>query len=249
MRCSEARPLFSLYLDSAITGIEVRAISEHMRDCMECRLEYMKLEDTRHLVSGLGFKPAPPDLAYKIRLALCHERQRTRGNILRRYVFRLEYVFNSFSVPATAGILTAVFFFLILIGFFAPQPFGRGGTIVWRIFSLLGIGAFAGSAGQLLRRARSKPTNKEERRTENGPTPHFQRLLSAFSVTFVLDLLIPKKQRECLLGDLEEYRTNAIEKYGRAWANFLFWVQVLREIGCSVQLWRLTSIIRRVIGG
>jgi len=120
MRCTEARPLFPLYLDSAVTGVEMHAISEHMNGCTECRSEYVKLENTRLLVSSLGRRPVPPDLALRIKLKLSYERSRDWRNVLRAYAVRLENVFNSFTVAATAGVLTAVIFFGTLIGCFGP---------------------------------------------------------------------------------------------------------------------------------
>ena len=111
MRCTEARPLFPLYLDSAVTGMQMHAISEHMGDCVDCRSEYKKLEHTRLLVSSLGRRSAPPDLALRIKLSLSHQRSRGWRNILRSYAVRLEDTVNAFMVPATAGVLTAVIFF------------------------------------------------------------------------------------------------------------------------------------------
>lgn len=122
MRCTEARPLFPLYLDSAVTGVEMHAISEHMQGCGDCRMEYKKLENTRLLVSQLGRRPVPRDLGLKIKLAISHERSRNWRSMLRAYAVRLENAMNAFTVPATAGLLTAVIFFGTLIGCFRlPQ--------------------------------------------------------------------------------------------------------------------------------
>lgn len=122
MRCTEARPLFPLYLDSAVTGVEMHAISEHMKGCGDCCTEYKKLENTRLLVSQLGRRPVPPNLGLKIKLAISHERSRNWRSMLRSYAVRLENAMNAFTVPATAGLLTAVIFFGTLIGCFRlPQ--------------------------------------------------------------------------------------------------------------------------------
>src|SRR5436305_1415146 len=122
MRCREARPLFPLYLDSAVTGMEMHAISDHMGDCAECRSEYKKLENTRRIVSALGRRPVPADLSLKIKLSLSRQRSRGWRKVLRSYAVRLEDTLNAFMVPATAGVLSAVIFFGALIGFFRlPQ--------------------------------------------------------------------------------------------------------------------------------
>ena len=58
MKCIEARPLFPLYLDSAVTGVEMHALSAHMSACPECQSEYKEMENTRLLVTSLGRKPS-----------------------------------------------------------------------------------------------------------------------------------------------------------------------------------------------
>ena len=120
MRCEEARPLFTSHLDNAVTGAEMHAVSDHVSACPECRLEYRKLENTRLLVASLGRKPAPADLALKIRVALSRERSRGWRSVLQAYMVRLEDGVNAFMFPATAGILTAIIFFSALAGFFVP---------------------------------------------------------------------------------------------------------------------------------
>ena len=120
MRCAEVRPLFPSYLDNAVTGVEMQAMSEHITACSDCQLEYRKLEGTRLLIASLGRKQAPPDLALKIRLALSRERSRSWRNVVQGYMVRLENTMNAFMFPATAGILTAIIFFGALTGFFVP---------------------------------------------------------------------------------------------------------------------------------
>jgi hypothetical protein len=120
MRCTEVRPLFPLYLDGAVTGMEMHALSEHMGECTGCQSEYRKLENTRLLVSSLGRKLAPPDLGMRIRVAVSRQRSRSFRNIFQSYAVRLENALNSFMLPATAGIVSAVVFFGVLIGFFVP---------------------------------------------------------------------------------------------------------------------------------
>jgi hypothetical protein len=118
MRCTEARPLFPAYLDDAVTGAEMQAVSSHIGDCAGCRSEYHKLENTQLLVAALGRKSAPADLALKIRVALSRERSRTWSRILQHYMVRLEDLVNAFLFPATAGILSTIIFFGAIAGFF-----------------------------------------------------------------------------------------------------------------------------------
>ena len=118
MRCTEARPLFSNYIDGAMSGTEMHQVSGHLKECGECRSKYAGLENSRLLVSSLGRRQPPPDLALKIRVAISKERSR-RG-WLQGYLVRLEDAFNGLMLPATAGLLSAVVFFGSLIALLVP---------------------------------------------------------------------------------------------------------------------------------
>lgn len=120
MKCTEARPLFSLYLDGAVTGAEMHEVSSHLHECSACRYEYSMLENTRELVAELGRRQAPPDLALQLRIAIASERSRRRQNLFTAYWVRVENAVNAVMFPATAGLLTAIIFFAAVIGFFVP---------------------------------------------------------------------------------------------------------------------------------
>ena len=120
MRCEAAKPLFSLYLDGAVSGVEMHEVSGHLRECAECQSDYNLLESTRSLVSSLGRRQPPSDLALKIKVALSSENARGRRGILQGYVVRLENAFNGLMFPATAGVLSAIVFFGVLIGLLVP---------------------------------------------------------------------------------------------------------------------------------
>ena len=120
MRCTEARPLFSSYLDRAISGTEMHEISGHLEQCADCQQEYVLLENTRSLVSSLGRRQPPSDLALKIRVAISSTRARNSLNFFQRGVLRLENTFQGFMFPATAGVLSAVIFFGVLIVLLVP---------------------------------------------------------------------------------------------------------------------------------
>jgi len=50
MICTQARPLFSSYLDGAVSGVEMHEVSEHLQQCTECQSEYGHLEATHLLI-------------------------------------------------------------------------------------------------------------------------------------------------------------------------------------------------------
>jgi len=123
MRCTDAKPLFSSYMDGAVSGVEMHEVSNHLSECAVCESEYAMLEKSRALVASLGRRPAPPELAMKLRIALASERSRSWRGVLRGYSVRLENLMNAFMFPATAGLISAVIFFAALIGcFVVPVP-------------------------------------------------------------------------------------------------------------------------------
>jgi hypothetical protein len=120
MRCTEARPLFSSYLDRAVSGSEMHEVSGHLEQCAGCQKEYILLENTRSLVASLGRRQPPSDLALKIRVAISSSRAQNSLGLFQRYVLRLENAFQGFMFPATAGVLSAVIFFGALIVLLVP---------------------------------------------------------------------------------------------------------------------------------
>jgi hypothetical protein len=115
MKCSEAQSLFSLYLDSSLSGAQMQHVSAHLEGCATCSTEYKHLRRTQRLVAGLGRKSAPRDLALQLKVALSLERARSYQRWEGFWV-RLENSFNAFMFPATAGLVSAVIFFGLIVG-------------------------------------------------------------------------------------------------------------------------------------
>ena len=120
MKCTEARATFSSYLDGAVTGTQMREITSHLEQCGECSGEYTQLRGTQQLLARAGRRAAPPELAFRIRVALAreaalHAQRRTFGY----WWGRVEDALNGMMLPATAGVISAVVFFGLVIGFFA----------------------------------------------------------------------------------------------------------------------------------
>jgi hypothetical protein len=95
-------------------------ISGHLEQCADCQQEYVLLESTRSLVSSLGRRQPPSDLALKIRVAISRTRSRNSLGLFQRYALRLENAVQGFMFPATAGVLSAVIFFGVLIVLLVP---------------------------------------------------------------------------------------------------------------------------------
>jgi len=118
MKCNEIRKLFSPYLDGRVSGSEMRALTRHVEECAGCEREFTAMQRTQQLLSGLGTKKAPVDLALKLRVAISREASAKRRSY-EGLLVRLQNALDAFMVPATAGLVSAVLFFGLLLGFFA----------------------------------------------------------------------------------------------------------------------------------
>jgi len=119
MDCKQAKSMFSTYLDGAVSGHEMCAISTHLEGCGACQSSYRSLQRTQALLSSLGTRRAPRDLQLRLKIAIQQERSRSAGRTLQSIGGRIEHALNSFMLPATAGLVTAVIMFGVLIGCFA----------------------------------------------------------------------------------------------------------------------------------
>jgi hypothetical protein len=120
MKCDQAKPLFSPYIDGTMTGAEMHEVSAHLRECAECQSDYNLLDNTRTLVSSVGRRQAPADLALKIKVAISSENARSRRGLVQSYMVRVQNAFQGLMFPATAGVLSAVVFFGVLIVLLVP---------------------------------------------------------------------------------------------------------------------------------
>src|SRR5208282_846365 len=118
MKCDEIKKMFSPYLDGQVSGTEMRELTRHVEQCAGCAREFAAIERTQQLLASLGRKKAPADLALKLRVAISREAAQARRPYEGALV-RLENTLNAFMVPATAGLVSAVLFFGLLLGFFA----------------------------------------------------------------------------------------------------------------------------------
>lgn len=119
MRCTEARKMLSAYLDGVLTGVQMRNLGEHLSGCDDCNGHYVTLRHTQRAVANLGRKQVPPELALRLRVAVSRQAAEARRGRWEGFRFRLENAFNAFMVPATAGVVTSVVVFGLLIGMFA----------------------------------------------------------------------------------------------------------------------------------
>jgi hypothetical protein len=122
MMCRETKIRLSSYLDGALTGSEMQQTEEHLAECRECRRQFDLLRQTQTLVAGLGRRPAPANLPLQLRIALSRQKAAARRSVWDAWQLGWSHTVQAFMLPVTAGVLSAVLTFGLLIGFFAlPQ--------------------------------------------------------------------------------------------------------------------------------
>jgi hypothetical protein len=111
------------------------AVELHLRNCADCNKELAQLRQTHDLVATLGRKPAPPDLALRLRVALSQELAASRRSPWTGILVRWENLFNAFMVPAAAGVVTAVIVFGLLIGLLVPNAMRQSNDVPTMLYT------------------------------------------------------------------------------------------------------------------
>jgi len=122
MQCFGAKKLFSSYLDGAVTGAQMLGLQEHIGSCASCASDYELLRQAQQMLVSVGRPKAPVDLGLKLRLAISREAALAKQPAFVGVRMRLENMFNAFMVPATAGFLSAVLIFGIVMAYFVAPP-------------------------------------------------------------------------------------------------------------------------------
>jgi hypothetical protein len=133
MKCAEYKRLLSPYLDGQVSGAEMFALQNHMKECASCAREYAEVQRTLQLIVSLNKAKAkaPADLPLKLRLAISRESAQARRRRFEGAMVRLSNALQAFMFPVTAGALSAVLIFGMLLGFFAlPEQLQASSTDV-----------------------------------------------------------------------------------------------------------------------
>jgi hypothetical protein len=121
MKCAEAKPMFSPYLDGAVSGTEMRALGLHLQQCSQCHREYALLRQSQDLLAKVGRRKAPSDLSLKLRVAISREAAAAKRPPFEGVGVRLQNMLNAFMVPATAGMVAAIGIFGFVMGLTLPE--------------------------------------------------------------------------------------------------------------------------------
>ncbi len=116
MNCAQTKHQLSGYLDDALDWRRMLELGSHLTSCRECAREAEQLKALRRLVRAQGRVAPPPGLALEIKVALSR-RQHLR--FWERLGVRVDNFFRPLAIPATAGLLTALLTFGVLIHTFA----------------------------------------------------------------------------------------------------------------------------------
>src|SRR3982074_3231449 len=111
MTCAQARPLFSPSLDGAVTGKQMRELSQHIETCERCSRQYVSLRQTQQLMAPEGAPKAPADLALKLRVVVSQQAAQSRRQYFEGIRVPVDNTRNLFMLPATAGLAAAVVIF------------------------------------------------------------------------------------------------------------------------------------------
>ena len=122
MTCATVTSSLSAYLDDALKVAEMRQVSAHLEECLACRQEFAQLRSVQAMVTSLGRHPAPRDLALRIRVAAMQRQNAALRHRMQAWSVRLENTINSFMLPATAGLVSAMIVFGLFVGFFVAPP-------------------------------------------------------------------------------------------------------------------------------
>jgi hypothetical protein len=133
-----------------VTGAQMLALSEHFEACADCLREYSSLRQAQQLLTRIGRRQAPDDLALKLRVAISREAARSRRAYFHDLWIRLDNAMQAFMVPATAGLASAVVIFGFLMGFLAlPLQAGSDVPILLNTSPQLEQSAFSNALGEI----------------------------------------------------------------------------------------------------
>ena len=130
MLCPEVSERFSLYLDGAVSGHEMLAIASHLETCLNCQKQFRSLQAVQQSLASLGAIRPPADLGTRLRVAISHERVRTRTSVIERlqesFHLRWQNALRPLVLQVSAGLAGAVVLVggvVFLLGLVAvPEP-------------------------------------------------------------------------------------------------------------------------------
>jgi hypothetical protein len=135
MKCTEAKRLFSPMLDSMLDGNQFRMVNEHVTDCESCGTEFAALRRTKRMMATMEPHAAPPELTLRLKVAVSQQLAAGRHSRWESIQVRWENALNAFMFPATAGLLSAVLIFGLLIGVLVPAHLSSANDVPTMLYT------------------------------------------------------------------------------------------------------------------
>ena len=124
--CKDVRAMFSVYLDGAVTGRQMKEIATHLESCRPCAREFDAARAVQQTLAELRPLKAPADLGMKLRIAISHEQARSRSHWMDNFSIGWQNAFRPMLLQLSAGLAGAIFLVggvMLLLGIVAaPQP-------------------------------------------------------------------------------------------------------------------------------
>jgi len=135
MKCAEAKQLFSPMLDSMLGGSQRDTLSRHVAECENCGAEFAAVRRTKWFMANMAPRVAPPELALRLKVAVSQQLAARRYNRWDSFQVRWENALNAFMFPATAGLLSAVLIFGLLIGVLVPAHLSSANDVPTMLYT------------------------------------------------------------------------------------------------------------------
>lgn len=121
MICWSVKRRTHAYVDGKLGSLERAWIERHLRACDSCSANFDQISSIRRALQCLPRRPAPAQLAVRLRIAASRERQlllATNGSrwlaVWKSWKFRMDQVMRPLTIPATGGLLSSVALFVAL---------------------------------------------------------------------------------------------------------------------------------------
>ena len=121
MLCEETKPLFSMYVDDAVTLPMRAALDEHLGQCPVCRAQLAELRVLKQNLRALTRPVTPSGLADSITAALAIEFAARRLQPRLTFGLRLSHWLQPRLMPYTVGSLASVVLFVTMFAALRPH--------------------------------------------------------------------------------------------------------------------------------
>jgi Putative zinc-finger len=106
--CEAIREKFTEYLDSRLNGHEMQRIGAHLESCRRCAAEWASHRQMQSSLAALGPVKEPADMLLRIRIAISHERARSRQSRFDSWNLVWKNTVGPFLLQAAAGLASAM---------------------------------------------------------------------------------------------------------------------------------------------